>query len=60
MKSLPTSQESLDDYRDAATTPEPIYVEYNQLEDVAKRVMAAKVKLRHTHWPTRWRFRSCS
>jgi len=40
-------QESLDDYRDAPTTPEKKpYIKYNQLEDVAKRVMAEKVKLR--------------
>jgi DNA-binding phage protein len=40
-------QESLDDYRDAPATPEKRpYIKYNQLEDVAKRVMAEKVKLR--------------
>jgi DNA-binding phage protein len=40
-------QESLDDYRDAPATPEKRpHISYNQLEDVAKRVMAEKVKLR--------------
>jgi DNA-binding phage protein len=40
-------QESLDDYADAPSQPvRKPYITYNQLEDVAQRVMAEKVKLR--------------
>lgn len=40
-------QESLDDYADAPPSPqEKPYIPYDQLEDVASRVMAEKAKLR--------------
>lgn len=40
-------QESIDDYRDAPTTPmKKPYIKYDQLDDVAKRVMAEKARLR--------------
>ena len=40
-------QESLDDYRDAPQTPQKRPdIKYDQLDDVAKRVMAEKEKLR--------------
>jgi len=40
-------QESLDDYRDAPATPEKRpYIKFDQLEDVAQRVVAEKAKLR--------------
>lgn len=40
-------QESLDDYRDAPANPEKRpYIKYEQLEDVAQRIVAEKAKLR--------------
>jgi DNA invertase Pin-like site-specific DNA recombinase len=40
-------QESLDDYRDAPASPEKRpYIKYDELGDVAQRVMAEKAKLR--------------
>jgi len=40
-------QESIDDYRDAPLAPQKKpYIKYDQLEDVAQRVMAEKAKLR--------------
>lgn len=40
-------QDSLDDYRDAPANPEKRpYIRYDQLEDVAQRVVAEKAKLR--------------
>src|SRR5690348_11400770 len=39
--------ESIDDYRDAPPSPlKKPYIKYDQLEDVAQRVMAEKAKLR--------------
>ena len=40
-------QESIDDYRDAPPAPQKKpYIKYDQLDDVAKHVMAEKAKLR--------------
>jgi DNA-binding phage protein len=40
-------QESLDDYRDAPAAPQKRpYIKFDQLDDVAQRVMAEKAKLR--------------